>query len=226
MPIPRGFVPYRSTGSSLGGSTRRYHTRAKNAKQIFIGDLVVAVSGATGLGVTPYAAGTDGTAAAGAVLGVVEGIFDANRKPYVFSQPTNGPLIPTATNAYVDVNIDPNQTYLVAVNGTASAAMMGRYMTVDTTVMGTATGMSPMMVGVATTVNPIRTPVTADQTPFNGAWPLYCLEVTPWEDSVVDNPVGTASYKGTAGSNKNFVEVKITQAALNGVHGPAMRIVA
>ena len=220
MAKPRGFVPYRSTGASLGGGTRRYHTRAKNAKQIFVNDIVCAVSGATGMGVTPFVPATDGTAAAAAILGVVQGIYDANGKPYTFSQPTNGPMIPTATNAYVDVNIDPNQTYLVRVHGTASGGTVGRYLTIDTTAQGTAMGMSPMMVSTATTTNALRVPVTGDQTPFTGAWPLYCIGVEPWEDSVDHNPL-IASYEGVL---DGFVEVKINNMATTGYVNNTLRL--
>jgi hypothetical protein len=219
---PRGFVPVRSLGSSLGGGTRRYRTRAKNGVPIFVGDVVVAVSAATGLAVTPFVAATDGTVAAGGVLGVVQSVYDSNKKPYVFAQPTRGPYIPASTDGYVDVIIDPNQTYIACVNGTASGGMAGQYGVIDTTVAGTAYGISPMMVGVATTTNNIRTPVTGDQTPIAGNWPLHIIQVIPFENTV-DHDNLENSYEGVDGGK---VEVRLCHNVFGGVANAAKRIVS
>lgn len=218
---PRGFVPLRSLGAELGGGTRRYRTRAKNIMPIFVGDVVVAVSGATGLGVTPYVVATDGTVAAGGVLGVVQSVYDSNRKPFL-TQPLRGPYIPAATDGYVDVIVDPNQTYSVCVNGTASGGMAGRYGVIDTTVAGTAYGISPMMIGVATTTNNLRLPVTADQAPFAGSWPVFIIQNLQLENTVDHDPL-QSNYEGVDGGK---VEVKLVNSVFGGVSNAAMRIVS
>ena len=193
---PRGFVPYRHLSGAVNPSTRRYRTHANNKKPIFVNDLVVLVSGSAataGFGVDRYTVGIDTTLGAGTILGVVQGILDSNRKPLVFSQPTRGPYLQAATDGYLDVIVDPHQTYLAMVDGTASALMIGRYVGVTATAMGTAEGISNLGIGAAVTSNPIYVNISATTAPqlHNPAFPLLCVGIAEFEDDVDEETLAT-----------------------------------
>lgn len=202
---PRGFLPYRNLAGKVDHSTRRYRTRALNVTPLFVNDLVVLVSGATGSGVTSFRPAIDGTAAAAAPLGVVQGLYDSNKKPLVFSQPNKGPYLNAATDGYVDVIVDPHTTYLVNVNGTASAAMFGRFGVVDVTAMGTATGISNMGLSITTSnTNVVALTSANNSTPVDGTYPVLILGVAEFGNDV-DNNTLDASFKSAFGN----VEVKL-----------------
>src|SRR3546814_802956 len=114
---PRGFVEYKHLSGALCPATRRYRVKADGVSGTspkFPGDPVVLLSGNT-VAVLPAA----GTVAALPVLGVVRSVLNSDARPFTFNQPSvGGPHIPASTAGFVEVNIDPFQTYLVNTDAT------------------------------------------------------------------------------------------------------------
>ena len=136
---PRGFVEHRHLGNGVP-VTRRYRVKENgNPHQIYKGDPVVLVSGNT---VTRL--GTLATAAQVPVLGIARAVYDSNEKPFTHSQPSRGPYLPASTAGFVDVNIDPLQTYLVNTDATVVSTMIGQYVEHTAGTPNTAAGISGM----------------------------------------------------------------------------------
>ena len=139
---PRGFVEFRSLNGNTNPATHTYRARQTSQGSpalIRPGDPVVLVSGNRVARMT-----SDGTGAnAQALVGVVRAVYDntgGNRglpRPKTFSLPSNAPVIGQAADGWVEVNIDPFQTYIANVDTTASDVGVGLF--IGTTVHNTGT---------------------------------------------------------------------------------------
>lgn len=115
----KGFVGARS----LNGGTDVCITlpvTASAGTTYFIGDPVTLKT--TGKVDTVSAASTN-------ILGIVQGVFKENSSgqpaPLTFNQPSTGNYLGASQAGFVTVNVDPGKTYLVEIDGTASAALIG-----------------------------------------------------------------------------------------------------
>lgn len=154
---PRGFVEYRHLGGSVSPATRTYRVKADGASgshQKFPGDPVVLVSGDTVARIAVAA-----TAAALPVLGVVRAVLNSNGRPFTHSAPAGGQFIPASTAGFVEVNIDPFQTYLVNTDATVVSTLVGQYVDATANTPNTAAGRSGFSIEVGTGANTAATTV-------------------------------------------------------------------
>ena len=161
---PRGFTEYRHLSGAVTPATRMYRARdngdAGQMQQnaIRAGDPVVLVSGNRVARIVSVlsAAPTVGSD----IVGVARAVYsNKDGKPRSFTHGAVG-YIAASADGWVDVNIDPHQTYLVKCQSTVTPAVFGRAVT--TTALATPlnanySGMSleigsPVL--VATTASP------------------------------------------------------------------------
>jgi hypothetical protein len=76
------------------------------------------------------------------VLGVVTAIKDSNGKPLTHSLPGSGQFLNASTAGYVDVCTNPDQTYIVSTDATASQANIGQFVGVSAAGANSAAGIS------------------------------------------------------------------------------------
>lgn len=146
---PRGFIEHRNLGGRVSPITRTRTVKAdNNPHQIFPGDPVVLVSGNSVMRI-PAAA----TAASLPVLGVVRAVLNSNGRPLTHSLPTGGVFLPVSTAGFVQVNEDPDQTYLVNTDATVVSTLIGQFVDVTANTPNTAAGRSGMSIEVATGTN-------------------------------------------------------------------------
>lgn len=181
-----GFIGCRS----LNGGCDVLQTIAVSSStgnQFFIGD---AVKLKTSGKVAP--AGSTGN-----ILGIVQGIFKSNISgqpaPLVFNLPSIGLYLQSSQAGFVSVNSDPFKTYLVTIDVTASAALIGSNAFVSAGTPVTAAGRSGMTIKKATS------------TSADGQFQIIGLAPT-------DLVNGYATEYGNS-SGKGVVEVKINFAA-------------
>lgn len=146
---PRGFVEYRNLG---GQSTpRAMWFRVKAAGKSgpfpkFPGDPVVLVSGDT-VARIPAA----NTVASLPIVGVIRNVYTAQKRPLTFNQPSvGGPFLPSSTAGWVEVCVDPQQTYLVNADSTVTSALVGQFVDTTAAAANTAAGRSGISIKVAT----------------------------------------------------------------------------
>mgnify|MGYP001564766407 CR=1 FL=1 len=159
---PRGFVEYRHLGGAVHPATRRYRARDNgDASQmqhqpIRAGDPVVMVSGNRVARITaPLSAAP--VAAGGAIIGIVRGVYNnVNGQPRPFTHNVSGAVINASADGWVEVNIDPLQTYLVNTDSTVQPNHFGLSFNV-TALAAPATpgrsGMSLFLTAAATAAN-------------------------------------------------------------------------
>ncbi len=152
---PFGFKPMRSLTGSFNPATRRFAINAPN--ETYIGDPVVLV---TGQNVQRMHLKVGVTAGDGAItpVGIVAGLLDANQKPLVFTQPLRGPVLLASAAGFADVYIDPNNTYWVATNISASAGCIGTVVGISafgSSHANVAVGRSPIGVEITTGVTAV-----------------------------------------------------------------------
>lgn len=149
---PRGFVEHKHLNGAVCPRTQTYKVKAdgvSGSHQKFPGDPVVLVSGQTVARISAA-----GTAAALPILGVIRAVLNSNGRPFTFNQPSvGGPYIPASTAGYVQVNIDPHQTYLVNTDATVTSTLIGQFVDVTANTPNTAAGRSGFSIEVATGVN-------------------------------------------------------------------------
>lgn len=152
---PRGFIEGRNLGGRVAPITRLRRVKANGdsgAHQKFAGDPVVLVSGNT-VARIPAAA----TAAGLPVLGVIRAVYEDGTYPHVrpktHSLPSNGNFIPASTAGWVEVNEDPDQTYIVNTDATVVSTLVGQYVDVTANSPTTAAGRSGFSIEVATGTN-------------------------------------------------------------------------
>jgi hypothetical protein len=187
---PHGFTEHRHLGGSVCPATRWYKVKADGASgshQKFPGDPVVLVSGNSVARIAVAA-----TAAALPVVGVIRACFNSDKRPLTFNQPnTGGGFIPASTAGFVEVNVDPFQTYLVNTDATVVSTLIGQYADVTANTPSTAAGRSGFSIEVATGVN-----TAANTAPF---------QIISIGDDNLDGITG--------GESNQNVEVRIMQHA-------------
>ncbi len=139
----RGFRPVRHLNGRLNPSPHMRTTvnegsSGNNANSIFIGDVVYLNTSGALQSYTEAASGAETQLP----LGVVANVFDANKRPFTFSQPTNGPFIPTSTEGYAMVYEDPGIIYAANCSTTARHDMVGSFCHVRVCAANTAAGRS------------------------------------------------------------------------------------
>lgn len=151
---PRGLREHRHLGGAVCPATRRYRVKANGASgggQKFAGDPVHLVSGNTVSKMTTTASGASGASLP--LLGVIRAVYNSNGRPFTHSAPTGGSFIPASTAGFVEVNIDPNQTYVVSMNTTANSTHIGQYVELTAAAANTAAGRSGFMVELSAASN-------------------------------------------------------------------------
>lgn len=143
----RGLIASRTLGGGRNFHILDYRVSANNLRSIMRGDLVELDAQGD---VQKIQALT--TVAARAPLGVVAYCLGVDRRPLTFNQPTRGPFIPTSTDGYVGVYVDPGIIYNVQCDGTASRATIGQYIGITAGAGNTAAGYSTTQVRFADAV--------------------------------------------------------------------------
>lgn len=130
---PRGFVETRSIGGMVNPNTRLYRARDNgDAGQmqhmpIRAGDPVVLVSGnrvariVSALSAAPVVGSN--------IIGVARAVYqNSNGKPRPFTHGQVG-YIAASADGWVEVNVDPRQTYIVKTDVTVTPALFGKAVT-------------------------------------------------------------------------------------------------
>lgn len=142
MPIAndKGLWPVGHLQGLRSFQQRLLPTRGKNPTQLRIGDVVTyAVSGAVRR-IADAASGGDTPLA----WGVVGAVYNADRRPFTFSQPAAGPHIAASTDGFVGVYEDPHIIYGGNMSATASFLDFGKFVSVRVCAPNTAAGRSGM----------------------------------------------------------------------------------
>ncbi len=183
----RGFVGARSLNGGADVLVTKGVTVTSNT-MYFIGDPVELKS--TGLVDVVSAASPN-------IFGIIQGIFKSNSSgqpaPLTFNLPSTGLYLQSGQAGFVSVATDPQKTYLVTIDVTASAALIGANAFVSAGTPVTAAGRSGFSLKKATT------------TSADGQFQIVGLAPT-------DLINGYASEYGDA-NGKGVVEVKINSAA-------------
>ena len=146
---PRGFVEHRNLGGRVAPITRTRKTKAGHLNhQLFAGDPVWLVSG-NAVDRVPVAT----TTASAPILGVVRAVLNSNGRPFTHSLPANAAFIPASTAGFVQVNEDPQQTFLVSTDTTVTSSLIGQYVMATAAPANTAAGRSGMIIEVGTGTN-------------------------------------------------------------------------
>ncbi len=196
---PRGFVEHRNLGGNVAPMTRIRRVKANGVSgshQKFAGDPVVLVSGNT-VARKPAAA----TAASLPIIGVIRAVYQDGTypelRPTTHALPANGNFLPASTAGWVDVNEDPNQTFLVSTDATVTSTLIGQYVDATASTPNTAAGRSGFQIEVGTGTNTAQAAFSAAPSPFQ----------------VIQ--IGANNLNGiVGGENNQDVEVKIHFHAL------------
>lgn len=147
----RGLVEYRHLAGHTTPLTKRYRVDAagiSGANQKFKGDLVTLVSGHT---VARFNAG--GSAASIPPIGVVRAVYNSDGRPFTHNAPAGGAFIPASTAGWVEVNVDPFQTYLINADATITSTQIGQFSDVTANAVSTAAGRAGWSLVVANAAN-------------------------------------------------------------------------
>lgn len=158
---PRGFVENNALNGAVCPATFTYPIAADGRSgqfQKMKGDPVVFTSGR--YVARASADSSDGIGWVG-IVRAVYGNSSGQKKPLTFSQPTNGPILPASTAGWVEVNIDPHQTYIANTDTTVLGTHIGMFVGVTAGVANTAAGVSGFMVKMSTAVS-----TASDTTPL------------------------------------------------------------
>ena len=188
---PHGFTEHRTLTGVNNPSTRWYQVKAdgkSGSHQKFPGDPVILVSGNSVTRV-PVA----GTTAALPVLGVIRACYNGSKRPLTHNLPTQAAFIPASTAGWVEVNVNPFQTYLVNPDTSVLSTLIGQFVDITANTPSTAAGRSGMSIEVATGVNVWAT--------------AAAFQVIAIGDDNLDGII--------AGENNQNVEVKIAFHAFN-----------
>ena len=196
----RGFVEFRHLGGGCNPKTHLYRARQTSQGSpavIRAGDPVVLVSGNRVARMT-----SDGTVAF-PLVGVVRAVYSntgGNRgvaRPLTHSLPGSAPVIAQAGDGWVEVNIDPFQTYIANTDVTASDVGVGLYFGTTVHNTGTAQGRSGFGIEIDSTALPS----------WDHQWQV--IDFSPLELDRIMTPAG-----GLADLNADY-EVKIAVHAFN-----------
>lgn len=180
---PYGFRECRSLSGRISPRTKLYRARDNgDAGQLHIyairpGDPVVLVSGNR---VARLSSQQSAAPAVNAhtILGVVRAVYansNGRPKPYTHQLVGGTPYIAASADGWVEVNIDPDQTYIVNTDVTAVPTMFGKY--VGTTCLPTPSPVyrSGFSIGVGTAVT---VPATAAPFQVVGYSPIDELDLS------------------------------------------------
>lgn len=130
----RGFVPARSQAGGCGAPrSKLYPTDGNQASPLFLGDPVALSSG--------YVVRLT-TALSTSFIGIVRGVYDANKKPKTHSLPTGQNFVPASTAGWVDVMDDPDMSYVVECEVSVGQGDVGKIAVIGVTAGNSATGLS------------------------------------------------------------------------------------
>lgn len=118
-----GFIPVKSQGAPYATKTFKVVATANNA---YYNNDPVKLEGNTGLAERV-------TASSATLLGVVIASYKdvgGEKRPLTHSQPTNGPFLTSGQAGFVDVITDPRVRYIAAIDTSASAGLIGKFVTV------------------------------------------------------------------------------------------------
>ena len=136
----KGFVPARHMSGGTGASrTKLYQAAEARAHTLAVGDPVV-LSG--GFVVRQTNASADSTN----FLGVIRAVYDTNKRPLTFSQPTRPPYLNVSVAGWVDVIDDARMSYIVQCDTSIGPSNIGGVVWVDATAANSATGISQYIV--------------------------------------------------------------------------------
>jgi len=130
-----GFIPIESQGAPYATKTFKVVATANNA---YYNNDPVKLEGNTGLAERV-------TASSATLLGVVIASYKdvgGQKRPLTHSQPTNGPFLTSGQAGFVEVITDPRVRYLTAIDTSASAGLVGKFVTVTAGVPNQKTGQS------------------------------------------------------------------------------------
>jgi hypothetical protein len=133
----KGFVMTKSRGTPYVLQTLPVVATANNA--YYLGD-PVKMEQAGGSGKVERV-----TASSAILAGVVVGAYKnvgGQKRPLTFSQPTNGPFLTSGQAGFVEILTDPRAIFVAAIDTSASAGLVGKYVTVTAGAPNQATGIS------------------------------------------------------------------------------------
>lgn len=133
----KGFVVTKSRGTPYVLQTLPVVATANNA--YYIGD-PVKMEQAGGSGKVERVTASSATLA-GIVIGAYKNV-GGQKRPLTFSQPTNGPFLTSGQAGFVEVVSDPRAIFISAIDTSASAGLIGKYVTVTAGAPNQATGLS------------------------------------------------------------------------------------
>ena len=141
---PQGFIPKGHLHGVVSHRQRLYPTRGSNNHTLMVGDPIHVDSSAS----RNIQKWPPGTVSAGSTrpIGVIVGLFDANKRPLTHYQPGRNPVIDPTTTAWVAINDDPFSTFNVEYEAPATAAAVGQYVSTTVNVGNTALGRSGMKI--------------------------------------------------------------------------------
>lgn len=152
---PRGFIEGRNLGGRVAPISRLRRVKANGASgtnQKFAGDPVTLVSGNTVARINASSTASDRP-----ILGVIRAVYQDGTYPQVraltHSLPAGGNFLAASTAGWVDVNEDPDQTYMVNTDATVVSTLVGQYVDVTANTPNTAAGRSGFSIRVASGVN-------------------------------------------------------------------------
>jgi hypothetical protein len=168
----KGFALAKSQGAPYAIKTFKVVATANNA--YYLND-PVKMEGATGLAERV-------TASSATLLGVVIAAYkDSNgqKRPLTHSQPTNGPYLTSGQAGFVEVVTDPRARFIAAIDTSASAGLVGKYIGVTAGAPNQRTGLSGygLKASTATAVNIFTT--TAGATLYGR--PFQIVEISDFE---------------------------------------------
>ena len=133
---PKGFVPARHmSGGTNASRTKLYETAGNRASTLGVGDPVVLSSGYI---VRQTNASADSTN----YIGVVRAVYDSNKRPLTFSQPTRPPYLNVSVAGWVDVIDDARMSYIVECDTSVGPSNIGAVAWVSAVAVNSATGIS------------------------------------------------------------------------------------
>lgn len=159
---PRGFSESRNLGGKNSPTIFRYKVQSEGGRTAqfakYAGDPVIMCSG-------QYVGRASADNSGGVpLIGIIRGVFtnrDGSPRPTTFNQPGAGPVLAASASGFLDVNIDPFQTYTANTDTTVLGTHIGQYVGTTVGAVNTAAGRSGFMIRIAS-----ATAVPNGDTPF------------------------------------------------------------
>lgn len=147
---PRGFVECRHLGGAVNPTTLRKPIEADGGRSAqfakYAGDPAIMCSG-------QYVGRASADNSGGvALIGIIRDVFTNSGglpRPLVFNQPGAGPVLAASVAGWVDINVDPFQTYVANTDTTVLGTHIGQYVGTTVGAALTAAGRSGFMVRIA-----------------------------------------------------------------------------